>query len=76
MSELKVKINLATKRKYRIKGDTMNFEELEKLIRLSILREKLARVSGLAKKSGLSKVTSKEIDQIIRTTRQRAKSSH
>lgn len=75
MSELRVKIKLSTKRKYRIINDSMNFEELERLIRLSILQEKIERVSSIAKKTGLSKMTSKEIDQIVKSTRQRAKNS-
>lgn len=75
MSELRVKIKLSTKRKYRITNDSMNFEELERLIRLSILQEKIERVSNIAKKAGLSRMTSKEIDQIVKSTRQRAKNS-
>jgi Glu-tRNA(Gln) amidotransferase subunit E-like FAD-binding protein len=55
----------------------MNLEELEKIIRMEIVREKFDRVTQIAKETGLSKITQKEINKIIKETRQqRASTGH
>jgi len=45
---------------------------LEKKIILSLARDNLDRAVKIARESGLSKMTNKEINQIIKETRQRA----
>jgi Glu-tRNA(Gln) amidotransferase subunit E-like FAD-binding protein len=77
MIELKIKIKPSLRKKYNIKEREMNFEELEKIIRMEIVREKFDRVTQIAKETGLSKITQKEINKIIKETRQqRASTGH
>lgn len=76
MSDLKVKIKPTTRRKYLIKENVIDFEELEKLILLANARKSMEKVVALAKKTGLSKMSNREIDKIIKETRQRAKDNH
>ncbi len=73
MSELIVKIKSNAKKKYLIKGKEIDFEELEKLMHLSIAREKMRKVVSIAVKTGLSKMTNKEINEIVKETRQQTK---
>lgn len=77
MIELKIKIKPSLRKKYNIKEREMDFEELEKIIRMEIVREKFDRVIQIAKETGLSKMTQKEINKIIKETRQqRASTGH
>jgi Glu-tRNA(Gln) amidotransferase subunit E-like FAD-binding protein len=77
MIELKIKIKPSLRKKYNIKEREMNLEELEKIIRMEIVREKFDRVTQIAKETGLSKITQKEINKIIKETRQqRASTGH
>ena len=69
---MKVKIKLAAKKKYGIKGNQIDFEELEKKIILSLARDNLDKAVKIARETGLSKMSNKEINQIIKETRQRA----
>lgn len=75
MSELIVSISPAIKKKYRISGNRIKFNELEEKIRLAKARERLDRVVKIAKETGLSKMTNKEINQIIKEVRKNARSS-
>jgi Glu-tRNA(Gln) amidotransferase subunit E-like FAD-binding protein len=77
MIELKIKIKPSLRKKYNIKEREMNLGELEKIIRMEIVREKFDRVTQIAKETGLSKITQKEINKIIKETRQqRASTGH
>ena len=75
MIELKIKIKPSLRKKYNIKEREMDFEELEKIIRMEIVREKFDRVIQIAKETGLSKMTQKEINKIIKETRQQRAST-
>jgi len=75
MSELIVNISPTIKKKYRISGNRINFNELEEKIRLANARDRLDRVVKIAKETGLSKMTNKEINQIIKKSRENARSS-
>jgi len=75
MSELIVNISPTIKKKYRISGNRINFNELEEKIRLANARDRLDRVVKIAKETGLSKMTNKEINQIIKKVRENARSS-
>lgn len=75
MSEIVITISPTLKKKYRIDSNRMNFQELEEKIRLANARDNLDRVVKIAKETGLSKMTNKEIDQIIKEVRQNARSS-
>ncbi|MBI1766939.1 MAG: hypothetical protein HY015_07195 [Bacteroidetes bacterium] len=75
MSELIVNISPTIKKKYRISGNRINFNELEEKIRLANARDRLDRVVKIAKETGLSKMTNKEINQIIKRVRENARSS-
>jgi hypothetical protein len=75
MSELIVTISPAIKKKYNIKGSKINFTELEQKLQLAIARERLNNIVKMAKESGLSKMTNKEINQIIKEARENARNS-
>ncbi len=75
MSELIVNISPTIKKKYRISGNRIDFDELEEKIRLATARDRLDRVVKIAKETGLSKMTNKEINQIIKEVRANARSS-
>jgi hypothetical protein len=76
MNELKVKIKPTTRKQYLIKENEIGFEELKRLILLANARKRMEKVVALAKKTGLSKMSNKEIDKIIKESRQRAKNNH
>ena len=57
---------------YHLDKDVMKLSEIEKMIRGKILRESLKRSVELAEKSGLSKMTDDEINQIIDEVRKGA----
>jgi hypothetical protein len=75
MSELIVTISPAIKKKYRIAGKKINFNELEEKIQLAAARDRLDRIVKAAKEAGLSKMTNKEINQIIKEARENARIS-
>ena len=72
MSELIVNISPTIKKKYSIRGNRIDFNELEEKIRLANARERLDRVVKIAKETGLSKMTNKEINEIIKEVRNNA----
>ncbi len=75
MSELMVTISPAIKKKYGIKGNKINFNKLEEKIELAKARERLDRIVKMAKETGLSKMTNKEINQVIKEAREYASNS-
>ena len=72
MEALKVKIKPAAKKKYEIEGNEIDFELLEKKIRIALRQEQLDRTVQAAKEAGLSKMTNKQINQIIKEVRKGA----
>jgi hypothetical protein len=72
MSDLIVKIKISQRKKYLIKDKEMEFEELEKKILLAQAREAIERTTRGAKEAGLDKLTSEDINRIIRTARKNA----
>jgi len=69
---MKVNIKIATKKKYGIKGNEIDFEELERKIRLSVTKDLFDKTVESAKKSGLSKMTLSEIDNEVKSYRKGA----
>lgn len=69
MDKLKVKIKSSSRRKYRIKGDEIAFEQLEDKIRTTILQEQFDRTVKAARNAGMSKLTRTEINSIVRDIR-------
>jgi|GEM_PF-1945941 len=72
MEAIKVKIKTASKKKYEILGNEIDFDLLENKIRNEIMREQFDRTVEAAKKAGLSKMTNKEINTIIKKVRKGA----
>ena len=73
MTTMRLAIDEQTKRRYKLRGDVISFEEL----RLRILgKETLARlqkVKRIAAKTGLRKMTMKEIDREVKAVRDAAR---
>lgn len=72
MEALKVRIKSAARKKYEIEGNEIDFELLEKKIRIALRQEQLDRTVKAAKEAGLSKMTNKQINQIIKEVRKGA----
>jgi len=72
MEKLTVTITPKEKKKYNIKKNQLDFEELEKLIILSGARENLKKAVAIARKTGLSKMTQKEINDEVKAYRKGA----
>jgi hypothetical protein len=69
MTMMRLAIDEGTKRKYNLRGEVISFEELRLLI---LGREGMAaldKVNAVAKKTGLNKMTMKEIDAEIKAYR-------
>jgi hypothetical protein len=75
MNKLKVNINSLIRKKYNIRGSEINFEELEIKIKLANARDRLKKLNKIAKETGLSKMTNREINNIIADVRKNARSS-
>ncbi len=73
MNKITVKISAVDKKKLNLRSKEIDFVDLERLIRLSMARENLKKVVAIARKTGLSKMTSKEIDAEIKAYRESAK---
>ena len=73
MNKITVKISMVDKKKLNLRSKEIDFVELERLIKLSMARENLKKVVAIARKTGLSKMTSKEIDAEIKAYRESAK---
>ncbi len=76
METITVKISPTEKKKLNIKGKEIDYADFERLIKLSIARERMKRVVAVARKTGLSKITKKEIDAEIKAYRKSAKISN
>ena len=72
MTEITIKINRKDRKKYGLEDARMSFAELEKKIVLAQAREALERTAMIAKRTGLSKMSNREINQIIKTVRKSA----
>lgn len=75
MNSITVKISSVDKKKLNLKSKEIDYVDFERLIRLSIARERLKKVVSIAQKTGLSKMTAKEIDIEIKAYREIAKAS-
>ena len=75
METLKVKISATDKRRLKISSNELDFSEFERLIKLAIARDRMKKVIQVARSSGLSKMTSREIDAEIKAYRKRAKNN-
>lgn len=75
MNQIKVKVNPLIRKKYNLKGNEINFIELEEKIKLSIARDRLDRLVKTAKETGLSKMTNKEINEVIKDARKNARNN-
>jgi hypothetical protein len=73
MNKITVKISAVDKKKLNLRSKEIDFVDLERLIRLSMARENLKKLVAIARKTGLSKMTSKEIDAEIKAYRESAK---
>ena len=72
MNTLKVKISSTDKRRLKIKDNEIDFTELERLVKLSIAKDQMKKVVKIARKTGLSKMTPREIDLEIKAFRKGA----
>lgn len=72
MKEIIIKVNSKDIKKYRLEDAKMSFAELEKKIALAQAREAIERTAMIAKRTGLNKMTNREINQIIKTVRKSA----
>ncbi len=75
METLKVKISATEKRRLKITQSEIDFSEFERLIKLAIARDRMKKVVQSAHTTGLSKMTSREIDAEIKAYRKSAKAS-
>ena len=73
MNKITVKISAADKKKLNLKSSEIDFVDLERLIKLSIARKRFKKVVSIARKTGLSKMTDKEVDSEIKAYRESAK---
>ena len=67
--KLTVRIEPQEKKDYKISGREMRFSDLEKKILLKQAQRSLENAARIAKETGLSKMTNKEINQIIKKVR-------
>jgi hypothetical protein len=72
MEKLIVTINSEEKKELRIKRKTFNLTEFEEIILRKRAKRALANANRIAKETGLSKMTNKEIDLAIKWARKRA----
>lgn len=70
--KLTVRIEPQEKKDYKISGREMRFSDLEKKILLKQAQRSLENAARIAKETGLSKMTNKEINQIIKKVRKGA----
>lgn len=75
MNTITVKISSVDKKRLNIKDKEIDYVDFERLIKLSIARERLKEVVSIARKTGLSKMTAKEIEAEIKAYRESAKAS-
>ncbi len=75
MNKITVKISAVDKKKLNLRSKEIDFVDLERLIRLSMARENLKKLVAITRKTGLSNMTSKEIDAEIKAYRESAKAS-
>lgn len=75
MNTITVKISSVDKKRLNIKDKEIDYVDFEQLIKLSIARERLKEVVSIARKTGLSKMTAKEIEAEIKAYRESAKAS-
>lgn len=75
MNTITVKISSVDKKRLNIKDKEIDYVDFEQLIKLSIARERLKEVVYIARKTGLSKMTAKEIEAEIKAYRESAKAS-
>ncbi len=75
MNTITVKISSVDKKRLNIKNKKIDYVDFERLIKLSIARERLKEVVSIARKTGLSKMTAKEIEAEIKAYRESAKAS-
>ncbi len=75
MNTITVKISSVDKKRLNIKDKEIDYVDFERLIKLSIARERLKEVVSIARKTGLSKMTAKEIETEIKAYRESAKAS-
>jgi hypothetical protein len=71
MEKLIVTINSEEKKELRIKRKTFNLTEFEEIILRKRAKRALANANRIAKETGLSKMTNKEIDLAIKWARKR-----
>ena len=76
MNTLKVKISSTDKRRLKIKNNEIDFADLERLVKLSIAKDRLKKVTQIAHQTGLSKMTSSEINAEMKAYRRSAKANH
>ncbi|MBS1681015.1 MAG: hypothetical protein JST48_04830 [Bacteroidetes bacterium] len=76
MDTLKVKISSTDRRRLKIKNKEIDFSDLEQLVKLSIARDRMKQVVRAARQTGLSKMTSNEIEAEIKAYRRSAKAYH
>lgn len=69
MNTLTVKVDRKLRHKYRLHGDEIEFEELRRRIIAAEGREFLRVANIAAFQSGLSRLTSKDIEKEIRAAR-------
>lgn len=70
--KLTVTIEPQEKKDYKISGREMRFSELERKILLRHAQRALENAARIAKETGLSKMTNKEINHIIKEVRKGA----
>ncbi len=70
--KLLVRIEPQEKKDYKISGTEMKFSDLERKILLKHAQRALENAARIAKETGLSKMTNKEINQIIKEVRRSA----
>lgn len=70
--KITVRIEPQEKKDYKISGREMRFSDLEKKILLKQAQRSLENAARIAKETGLSKMTNKEINQIIKKVRKGA----
>jgi hypothetical protein len=75
METLKVKISASDKRRLKIDSNELDFSEFEKLMKLAIARDRMKKVVQIARSSGLSKMSSREINAEIKAYRKRAQTN-
>lgn len=75
MNTLRVKISSTDKKRLKIKENEIDFPELERLVKLSIAKDQMRKVVRIARQTGLSKLTSRQIDSEIKAYRKSAQTN-